>query len=191
MKKLFALAAIMVCCVLNLNAQQTGPFNQFFYEECEWFANPTPVECSQDWYLFAYWPLTCTEVCEDAICLGLFPSSTEDQTFDIPDDTYCCEFILSGQLNWLVDVSGTTTYADAGFAVTFNWKHSDLFGGPYTSIFVGAGSPGFLETDDLNDPIGGGMGAHYYQICAEDVFLAGGFNGEGNVTTTLTAVYSM
>jgi len=187
MKKLFVLAAFLVAFALQ--AQEVP--NQFFYEECDWFVEQEYTYCSQDWFLFAYWPLECTEACQDAICLGLFPSGAEDATYDLPDDVYCCEFIVTGQFMWLFDAIGSTDYTNAGgVTANFNWSHSTFIGGPWTLI-VNGDQPGPLGQYTLDNDLTGGVGAHYFQICATDVTIPANFNGQSDFTTTMGFIYSM
>lgn len=187
MKKLIALAALLLALGVNLYAQ--GGQAQYI-EECDWYGSREPIECFQDWYLFAYWPLECRAVCEgQEICLGLFPTPEQETTYPL-DEKICCEFAVFGQLGWTFDAAGSVVYDVGGALVTFEWGHASDILGPYANLFTGTGSPGLLGNFTLDDDLGGGLGAHYFQICATSVTLAAGFNGLLNVKTTMSFVYS-
>ncbi len=189
MKKLIVLAALMVAFVITANAQ-TQP-NQGYYEDCEWYYEQEYTYCEQDWYLFVYWPLECDEACEDTeICLGLFPSSDQEQTYQLPGG-YCCEFIVSGQCNWLFYAYGYTDFTNAGgVTANFNWSHGSAWPGDQNPIANGTGfGASVFVLDDCS--AGNGHGSHYFQVCATDVTIPAGFNGESHFTTYLGVVYVM
>jgi len=196
MKFKFALYIMLIAFFavsLNLKAQGSGPINQFFYEECEWFVTPEPVECSQDWYLFAYWPLTCERICDfDEFCIGLFPSSQDEQVYDVDETTLCTRFRVEGQFMWLFDASGTVTYDQAGVVVDFLWYEGANFFLANNLIIPqtgqGFGPNQFALTTPTLPPF---SGEWWFKVCADQVTISPGFNGLATIHTVMTFIYSV
>ncbi len=177
---------------LNKTICQTERYNQRYYEDCAWYYEQEQVYCSQDWMLFAYWPLECYEACVGTeICLGLFPGASLDMEYTLPENAYCCRFIVSGQYGWLISAQGSVDYTGAnGVTVDFNWEHSSYFGGPYTLITNS--SLGFgPNTYMLDDNFGNGLGGHYFRICATKVYIPANMNGNSQFTTIISLIYEV
>jgi len=168
-----------------------GGLNQTFYRECDWWVEPEYTYCEQDWFLFAYWPLTCERICDfDEFCIGLFPSSGTDQDFDL-DNTLCTRFRVEGQFMWLFDASGWVTYGQTGVTVDFLWYEGANF---FANTLIvpqtgqGFGPNQFTLATPTPPP---SSGEWWFKVCADAVHIEAGFNGTATLTTVLQIIYSV
>lgn len=194
MKKIILLCLVFISLSISMIAREPIGGQREYLPECPWRV-PQEVnsECFQDWYLFSYWPLECEIECDfkDAICLGLFPSSTSDETYNLPLNTYCTFFHVTGQFGWSYDAAGTTTYtpgtADVQVDFRWTWGLAKISSGTNPIYF---GSNGWNETHVLT---GGGpnVGHRWYKLCAETVHIGANFNGQVDILTELSIIYEM
>jgi hypothetical protein len=200
MKKIIALAALIIALSYNMIASAPVLGQNEYIDECEWYGSTNPVECFQDWYLFAYWPLTCQIICDfgQNVCLGLFPSSDQGADYEIDPNlqaqTAICAFIgVTGQYLWTFDAGATINYVPAsGFSIDFHFYHGPKFLtadandlGLYSTVL-----PTATYTLDGFINAGNGKGEHWFKFCPETVHLDPGFNGQGDVQVLMSFVYN-
>lgn len=183
---------------MSLYASGEAPIgaSQSYYTDldCDWKAGqPEYTYCSQDWMLFVFWPLECETVCEFTnFCIGLFPGSETTEEYDL-DNTFCTRFLVTGQLGWLFDATGSVTYDQAGVTVDFLWYHGNTFSFANTLIVPQTGQ-GFGPLQyTLSQPIllpqpNGGQ--HWFKVCVDKVTIDGGFNGDATGTINMQFIYS-
>jgi len=183
MKKLFVLALLIVATATAFS-QTDGQYQ--YRPECNWYGREA-TQCSQDWYLYVYYPLLCHELCEGDICLGLFPSTGGSYRFDQP---LCCEFEITGEAGWFYDAFVTSTDFLGG-TMYFDWSWGN-------SLALAINPVESFNDNDLTStyqfqlPAGPpDLATQYHRICATGVDIDAGAHGFYSVTTTLTAIYSL
>jgi hypothetical protein len=118
----------------------------------------------------------------------LFPASDEEQVYELEEGLFCCEFLVTGQYGWLFEAGGTINLGNAGGVdVGFSVGEGNQQGN-YNDVPTFFGGSDIQFT--LGTNLGGNLGAHYFQLCANTITIPGGFNGEANISTVLQFIYS-